>query len=57
MRHTAQTVKLINSAIKAAKTRLGRRTEYRLKDPRGNLLYGLVLNVLPSGYRSLRCHC
>lgn len=56
MRQTTQTVKLINTAIRAANTIDGRRTEYRVQDPRGNLLYGLVLHVHPTGRRSFHVH-
>ena len=57
MRHTTQTIKLISTAIKAAKAIDGRRTEYRVQDQsEGILLYGLVLHVHPTGRRSFHVH-
>ena len=47
MRHSDQVVSFIETSVNAAKLKDGKRTEYRVKTTRGNLMEHLVLEVLP----------
>ena len=47
MRHSSQVVTFIETSINSAKLKEGKRTEYRLKTTRGNVMEHLVLELLP----------
>jgi hypothetical protein len=49
MKHSDQVVSFIETSINSAKLREGKRTEYRLKTTRGNVMEHLVLELLPPG--------
>ena len=49
MRHSDQVVSFIETSINSAKLKDGKRTEYRLKTTRGNVMEHLVLEVAASG--------
>jgi len=52
MRHSDQVITFIDTAVNAAKPKEGRRTEYRLRSTRGNVMERLVLEVLPPTKRA-----
>ena len=54
MKHSDQVVSFIETSINAAKLREGKRTEYRLKTTRGNVMEHLVLELLPPGGRATK---
>jgi site-specific recombinase XerD len=54
MRHSNQVVSFIDTSISAAKPKDGKRTEYRLKATRGNIMEHLVLEVLPPAGRATK---
>lgn len=58
MRHTAQTIAFVPTAVKAAKAYRGKRTEYRVREAKGGKapLDLLVLDVRPNGERTWRVH-
>ena len=45
MKHSDQVVSFIETSINSAKLKDGKRTEYRLKTTRGNVMEHLVLEV------------
>ena len=45
MKHSDQVVSFIETSINSAKLKEGKRTEYRLKTTRGNVMEHLVLEV------------
>jgi integrase len=49
-------ITFIETSVNAAKPKRGKRTEYRVKDTRGQMMVGLVLDVLPGGTKVWRCH-
>ena len=54
MKHSDQVVSFIETSINSAKLREGKRTEYRLKTTRGNVMEHLVLELLPPGGRATK---
>ena len=52
MRHSDQVLSFIETSINSARLKDGKRTEYRLKTTRGNVMEHLVLEVLPPGGRA-----
>ncbi len=47
MRHSDQVVTFMDTSINSAKPKDGKRTEFRLKTTRGNIMEHLVLEILP----------
>jgi integrase len=54
MRHSDQVVIFIETSINTAKPKNGKRTEYRLRTTRGNVMEHLVLEVLPPAGQGTR---
>ncbi len=54
MRHSDQVVTFIETSINAAKPKDGKRTEYRLRSTRGNVMEHLVLEVSPPAGRATK---
>ncbi len=54
MRHSDQVISFIETSINSARLKDGKRTEYRLKTTRGNVMEHLVLEVLPPGGRATK---
>ena len=54
MKHSDRVVSFIETSINSAKLREGKRTEYRLKTTRGNVMEHLVLELLPPGGRATK---
>ena len=56
MKLSERVITFIETSVNAAKTRRGKRTEYRVQDTRRQMMAGLVLDVLPGGKKVWRCH-
>jgi hypothetical protein len=54
MKHSDRILSFIETSINSAKLKDGKRTEYRLKTTRGNVMEHLVLEVLPPGGRATK---
>jgi site-specific recombinase XerD len=54
MKHSEQIVTFIETSINGAKPKDGKRSEYRLKSTRGNVMEHLVLEVLPAAGRATK---
>jgi site-specific recombinase XerD len=54
MKHSLQVLTFIETSINAAKPKDGKRTEFRIKTTRGNIMEHLVLEVLPARGRASR---
>ncbi len=54
MKHSQQVLTFIETSINTAKPKDGKRTEFRIKTTRGNIMEHLVLEVLPARGRASR---